>query len=233
MDYRRMRDMAMARRQMRDRARSMRDMAQRGGRNGGMDYGYNGSDYGDRMGNYPQSQQGYPQHDYGYEHNRQYGNSRVPFEVYGSVDMNDFARKRNSRGQFMSDRGDMMDGHYPYPYPMYMQDFGGGEKLSEEDLHEWYEDLCKELPEQYKHLYKKENIESVAKQMGVEFEHFKPMELVVATLMIITDYHDIIDYSDVHKATAGGKAFLLDPDSKLKGSEKLSAYYDYIVNGDM
>ena len=63
MDYRRMRDMAMARRQMRDRARSMRDMAQRGGRNGGMDYGYNGSDYGNRMGNYPHSQYGYPHND--------------------------------------------------------------------------------------------------------------------------------------------------------------------------
>jgi len=222
----------LARRDMRDRARAMRDMAQRGGNGyGRMDSGYDGARYGDRMGNYPQSQQGYPQHDYGYEHNRQYGNGRVPFEVYGSVDMNDYARRRNSRGQFMSDRGDMMDGHYPYPYPMYMQDFGGGEKLSEEDLHEWYEYLCKEIPEQYKHLYKKESVENIAKQMNVKYEHFDPMELTVTATMLATDFGDSISPSDIQRYVSLANSWLLDKDSKLKGSMKLSAYYDKVVNG--
>ena len=222
----------LMRRDMRDRARSMRDMARRGGSGySRMDNGYDGARYGDRMGNYPHSQQGYQQHDYGYEHNRQYGDGRVPFEVYGSVDMNDYARRRNSRGQYMSDRGEMMDGHYPYPYPMYMNDYGKGEKLDEEDLHEWYEDLCKQIPEQYKHLYKKENVENIAKQMNVKFENFDPTELMVTATMLASDFGDSISPSDIQRYVSLAKSWLEDKDSNLKGGMKLSAYYDKVVNG--
>lgn len=232
-DFESRRDMAMRRRSMRDMARREREMrdgrnpyGSRGGyitsrdprrRDRGMEDMTHGMDYnyGDMRG-----------YDGNYDMRGRMDYNSYPFEVRGEFDM---ARRRNSRGQYMS------DGHYPYYEPMYMDygygDYASGEKLSEEDLMEWYEDLCKQIPEQYKHLYKRENIENVARQMNVQFEMFRPMDLVDATLMIITDYHDIVDYSDVHKAVAGGLAFLKDPDSKLKGSEKLSAYYDSVING--
>lgn len=200
-------------------------------RDRGMDYGdmargrdYAGNDYGDmaRGRDY-----GYDYGDYaGSDYARGGDRGKYPFELEGTVEM-DFARRRNSRGQFMR------DGHYPM-YPMYMDygmDYASGEKLSEEDLKEWYDELCEEIPEQYKHLYKKEKIEEVAKQMGVQFDKFKPMELTVTATMLASDYQKSISPSDIQRYVSLAQEWLNDKDSNLKGAEKLSAYYDNIVKG--
>lgn len=236
---------AMARREMRDMARrdrEMRDMARSGrGRDRGMDYEMDGRNpYGSRGGyvtsrrdrgmDYGDMARG---RDYGYDYGDYAGSDyarggdrgKYPFELEGTVEM-DFARRRNSRGQFMR------DGHYPMYPPMYM-DYGMdyGEKLSEEDLKEWYDELCEEIPEQYKHLYKKEKIEEVAKQMQVQFNEFKPMELVVTTTMLATDYPKSVGFADINRNVAMAKEWLEDKDSNLKGAMKLSAYYDNVVKG--
>lgn len=221
----------------RRRDREMEDMAR--GRDRGMDYARGGNDYGYGDSEYDSRYDSadYNRYDYAmdsmdYERGGQSDRGRVPFELYGNVDMGDYARRRNSRGQFMRDRE--MDGHYPY-YPMPFMDYGydyaSGEKLSEEDLKEWYDELCEKLPEQYKHLYKKEKIEEVAKQMNVEFKEFKPMELVVTTTMIASDYPKSVGYADINRNVAMAKEWLEDKDSNLKGGEKLSAYYDSVVKG--
>ena len=216
------------------RDREMEDMAR--GRDRGMDYGsdygYDSAEYDGRNDYGDYGQYDYEGNDMGYQRDRQSDRGKMPFEVYGSVDMQDFARRRNSRGQYMRDRA--MDGHYPFytmPYMDYGMDYGSGEKLDEEDLKEWYEELCEEVPEQYKHLYKKEHIEQVAKQMNVEFEKFKPMELVVATVMVATDYPKSVGFADINRNVAMAKEWLEDKDSNLKGGEKLSAYYDNVVKG--
>jgi hypothetical protein len=132
------------------------------------------------------------------------------------------------RGRVDMGENPMRDGHYMRDYGY---DYASSEKLSEEDLKEWYETLCEEVPEQFKSLYKKEHIEQVAKQMNIKFEKFEPMELVVTTVMIATDYPKSVGFADVNRNVAMAKEWLEDKDSNLKGAEKLSAYYDNVVKG--
>lgn len=224
--------------------RDMGDYA-RGGRDRG-DYGYDMAgrrDYGYDMAEYDS---GYGASDYrrgdragygmDYERGGQSDMGKYPFELEGTVEMDMARRRRNSRGQFMRDRAG--DGHYPmYPMMPYMDygygmDYGSGEKLSEEDLKEWYDELCQEIPEQYKHLYKKEHIEQVAKQMQIEFNKgFTLMEFVTTVAMLATDYSKSISPSDVQRYVSLAKEWLEDKDSNLKGGEKLSAYYDSVIKG--
>lgn len=215
----------------RRRDRNMEDMARNRGRDYGMD------DYGNyaRESDYRYSDREYPQSESArgrmdYESSGQYDRYGYPFEVYGSIDMrgSDYARRRNSRGQYMSDR--MNDGYFPYYGPM-MIDYAGGEKLSQVDLEEWYEELCEEIPQEYKQLYKKDNIENVARQMKIEFDKFSPLELTVTATMLATDFKDTISPSDIQRYVSLAKGFLCDKDSNLKYGEKLSSYYDNVVNG--
>ena len=138
----------------------------------------------------------------------------MPFNIHGGMDYNSGWRK-NSFGRYLGDYAD----------------YDNAEKLDDEDLKEWHEKLLKEIPEQYKHLYKKDNIEQVANQMQIEFEKFKPLELTVTATMIATDYPKSVGYADVNRAVAMAKEWLADEDSKLKYGKKLSAYYDNVVNG--
>jgi hypothetical protein len=168
------------------------------------DYGYHYAD---------NNRRDYGSYDMDYQSNGQYDGHHVPFEMRGRVDMGE---------------NPMRDGHYMRDYGY---DYASSEKLSEEDLKEWYETLCEEVPEQFKSLYKKEHIEQVAKQMNIKFEKFEPMELVVTTVMIATDYPKSVGFADVNRNVAMAKEWLEDKDSNLKGAEKLSAYYDNVVKG--
>lgn len=119
-----------------------------------------------------------------------------------------------------------MDYNYDYDY-----DYASEEKLSQDELMEWHEKLMREIPEQFKNLYKRENVEQVAKQMNIEFDKFSPLELTVATTMLASDYKESISPSDIQRYVSLAKLFLCDEDSKLKYGAKLSAYYDSVVNG--
>ena len=215
----------VTRRRPRRGDRAMQDM--RGGYGRGRDYA---GDYeqGSRSGDMAYSRRDYAG-DYGdYERDGNYGGDGVPFSVYGNLEMQDFARRRNSRGRFMRDYGnDYGDYGYDYGY-----DYASGTKMDEEELYEWYEKLCKEIPEQYKHLFKKENIKQIAEQMRIEFNKFTPMELTVTATMLASDYQESLTPSDIQKYVAMAKQFLEDKDAKVKGGEKLSAYYDAIVMGE-
>lgn len=245
------------------RSRRMRRMRDRG-----MDYGYDGRDYrggdmeydsmrGDRE--YSQSQNQRSRRDY--ESMGQYDMG------YDDIDMR--SRRRNAKGQYMSDghygaegktyypieamgtfngywgkpqedygRYDMRGGRYGRDgnYPMYdYGDYGDyGESLTKEELEHWKKKLMKEVDEKDKHFFEPQNIEQKARQMGAEMKGFNAEELALVTLMVYTDYCKTIkkyigSNMDIYIELA--KDWLTDPDSELKGSERLAVYHDEIVMG--
>jgi hypothetical protein len=202
----------MPRRRMMD----MRMMSRRSRGDRGMDYANYGRDY--RGGDY--------------EHGAMYGDrayseqgmerGRRDYESMGHHDMGyddiDMRRRRNARGQYMSDRAYGEDygsfheergfrpveamgyftGYYGGGQDMarggrynYGYDYAGdyGENLTKEELEHWRMKLDKEIgDEQSKHFFKKENIEQKARQMGIEMKHFNAEELALASYMLYSDY---------------------------------------------
>lgn len=150
-----------------------------------------------------------------------------PFEIYGGVGrypepyedmMYDYARRRNSRGQFMRDR--------MYDYPMY----DGAEEgmLTDKELEHWAKKLLEEVDEKDKPFFRFESIKKKAEDMGIKFDKFSPMEFYVTALMMATDYSKTIGTANMDVYLRLAKDFLEDKDSELKGGEKLAAYYDVV-----
>ncbi len=140
----------------------------------------------------------------------------IPEEDYGRYDM---------RG-----RGGRRD------YGYYNEDYGDyGETLTKEELEKWKHKLMKEVEEKDKHFFETPAIEQKARQMGVQMKDYKPEELAVVSLMLYTDYCKTLkkyvgSNMDVYVDLA--KDWLSDPDSEIKGSERLAVYHDEIVMGD-
>ena len=120
-------------------------------------------------------------------------------------------------------------------YRDYNADYGDyGESLTREELEHWKKKLMKEVDEKDKHFFETQNIEQKARQMGAEMKGFSAEELALTTLMLYTDYCDTIkkyvgNNMDIYIGLA--KDWLTDPDSELKGSERLAVYHDEIVMG--
>lgn len=240
----RMRDRAMRRRDSRGRFmrdRAMSDMrGSRGGssmRDRGMDYGM-GRDYrGTRDREY-----GSMENDYTYS-GHDYARGRRDYEQSGQSDMGYGSRMRDGHYpmEFHGQYGDMpfyvregrggRDYNYDYGYDYGRRDYGE-DKLTREELEDWYEDLKEEIEPQYKSLYSKEKIEEVAKQMNVEMDRFNIYELMVATTMSATDHPQSIGQADIHKNIVSGIEWMKDPDSDLKYGAKLCAYYCYVIKAD-
>lgn len=149
---------------------------------------------------------------YGYE-DQNYDGHYYPFEISGA-----FGRYADP---YMRD--------LRYMYPMY----DGAEEgmLTDRELEGWVDKLMREVEEKDKPFFKFENIKTRAQDMGIKFDEFSPMELLVASLMEYTDYAKTIGTANMDVFIRLGKDFLCDPDSDLKGGEKLAAYYD-IVSGN-
>lgn len=238
--------------------------SRRSRRDRGMDYGehygVHGGEHHPMDGNYPHTQ--YQTERFG----RDYESNRQPDMGYDYADMRN--RRRNARGQYMSDRayedygsfheergfkpveamgyftgyyggGDY--GHRDYGYDMnydyrgrdYRYDYG--ENLTSEELEHWRKRLDNEVgDEQSKHFFKKENIEQKARQLGLEMKHFNAEELALASYMLYSDYcKSLKPYvgQNMDVFVKMGEEFLTDPDSAVKGGEKLALYYD-IVSGE-
>ena len=208
-----------------DRADMRRDYADRRS-----DYGdMRRNDYGDMRSDYDMRQAGM---DYGRttydDPNRQY-DSRRDYEMrdrhYEPVEAMGYFKGYYGGGEdYNSVRNDRA----------YDKDYAGdfGESLSKEELEKWQKKLEKEVDDdQAKHFFKKENIEQKAKQMAIEMKNFKPEELAVASLMMYTDYcKDLKPYvgNNMEIYIKLGKSFLTDPDSEVKGGEKLALYQDLV-----
>lgn len=145
--------------------------------------------------------------DYGYDYNYDMGY--------------DYARRGGRR-----DYGD---------YNYGMRDYAGdyGENLTQQELEHWRKKLDKEVgDEQSKQFFKKENIEQKARQMGIEMKHFNAEELALASYMLYSDYcKSMKPYvgQNMDVFVKMGEEFLNDPDSAVKGGEKLALYYEIVA----
>lgn len=233
-----MMDMMMARDGRRMRRYSRRDR--------GMSYGYNGHT-GVRMGErYPMD---------GNYSNSQYQNSRGRRDYesgrqsdmgYNYPRMNDGHYGQEGRTYYPIEAMGTFNGYYGMPerdygrYDMRGRDIRGdygdyGESLTREDIEEWKYKLMKDIDEKDKHFFEPQNIEQKARQLGVEMKDYKPEELAITAMFLYTDYCKTLKKyiganMDVYVELA--KDWLTDPDSALKGSERLAVYHDEIVTGD-
>ena len=143
----------------------------------------------------------------------------------------DYNYPMESRRDYRYDMGyDMRGRDYRYDYA---DDYG--ENLTKEELEHWRKKLDHEVgDEQAKQFFKKENIEQKARAMGVEMKHFNAEELALASYMLYSDYcKSLKPYvgSNMDIFVKMGVEFLTDPDSAVKGGEKLALYHE-IVSGE-
>jgi len=177
--------------------------------------------------------------DYGrgndYARRRDYGYN--DYNMYGDYAMNDGRNPYGSEGGYVTSRRDRnYDDYARRDYNDYARrrdydDDDEAEKLDQDELEDWYHELKEEIPEQYKSMYSVEKIEDTARQMQIDFKKFSPLELATTATMLATDYPKSVGYADINKMVAMAKEWLCDPDSQLKYGEKLSSYYDNVVNG--
>ena len=90
-----------------------------------------------------------------------------------------------------------------------------------------------EVEETDKHFFSKELVAQKAKQMNIQMDMFNEDELLIAMLLIYTDYGKILKPyvgTNMDLYIPLGKAFLTDEDSEVKGGEKLAIYYDVFAD---
>lgn len=230
---RRMRDMARRTQVMRDRRRNMRDMRRYDGRNPyGSEGGYvvsrrTGRDrlMMDDMRMYRENPEKYDLADMTRQNREIEHDPYTPYTPYQDM--------RNYRQNY--------DGHYPYPYYM---DFARGrysrnrdysndkDYLDDEELMEWKETLLEEIEPQYKPQFEKNRVVQRAKEMGVQFKDFTEDEFVTTAIMIASDFGKTVGMNNTDQMFRMAYDWLDDPDSAVKGSEKLAIYYDEIICAD-
>lgn len=185
-----------------------------------MDYRYerDNGHYRGEYGRYP-----YEEMRGDFEYSRQYRDGNRPNEMrgdyrgdYGDEDYR--GRRRNSRGQYMSDRGD----------------YGEDMRLSKEDMKEWEKKLVNDDGSHGAH-FDKEQIDQVARSIGIEPKEFGDGVLCMTVNMMYSDYCGVakkfgVDRLEYYIELA--KAFLKDKDFDGDGAEKLFLYYTFIADDD-
>lgn len=105
-------------------------------------------------------------------------------------------------------------------------------KMTKDDMEDWKETLMNADGSKGEH-FKKDHIEQVAKQMGINMEHMGGADVFAMTVnMMYADYCGVakkfgVDRPEYYIELA--KAFLEDKDFKGKGEEKLWLYYKCIA----
>ena len=176
---------------------------------------------------------------------RDYGHSRMGENIY-DAEYGRMGSDRNYRGaEYEASRS--MDKRYgqpsrdymgygyhyePYMTDYYGYDYGDDEFLSDEELMDWSRELLRDVEEKDKPIMTREHITQKAKEMGIQFKDYTEDELVVATLMVYTDYKKTLGTGNVDLYIRLGRDWLEDEDSELKGGEKLAAYYDEVICAD-
>ena len=175
-----------------------------------------------RVGNRPNEMRG----DYGDDYRGGRGGGRggrdsrgSDYGDYGDYGEEDYrGRRRNSRGQYMSDRGD----------------YGEDMRLSKEDMKEWEKKLVNDDGSHGAH-FDKEQIDQVARSIGIEPKEFGDGVLCMTVNMMYSDYCGVakkfgVDRLEYYIELA--KAFLKDKDFDGDGAEKLFLYYTFIADSD-
>lgn len=166
-----------------------------------------------------------------FEYTRQYHDGNRPYDMRGDYrnygddyDDEDYrGRRRNSRGQYMSDRRGRSD-------------YGDDEdfKLSKREIIKWGKNLENADGSRGAH-FEEEQIEQMAMQMGIDPKEFGDGVLCMAVNMTYSDYCGVakkygVDRLDYYIDSA--KAFLKDKDFDGDGAEKLFLYYKCIASRD-
>ena len=177
-----------------------------------------------------------------YPMDMRYGQS-IPMDYnYGNTERDSRYNDRNY-SMPMDTRYDMGNQRYgqsfrPMDYEMYGYGIGGIRPMnynydyaSEDMEQEWKEHLkkwCEELKRYDRFNMPKDQIIQNAKQMGVEFDKYNEEEFLTTYYMVMSDYPTLAN--EPHTYISLAKDWLEDKDSKLKGAEKLSAYYYEVIN---
>lgn len=168
----------------------------------GRDYGYEGPEYPNRE-----------------REERMYRDGHYyPFEITGKMGYEE----------------EMYDPYYQdmmYDYRGRGRDYAGAEMLSNRELMDWSQKLMQDVEEKDKAFFKYENVEKKAKDMGIQFDKFSFDEFYLVCLMMYTDYCKTLGTANMDIYLKLSKDWLQDQDSELKNSEKLYAYYYYVVMG--
>ena len=169
----------------------------------GRDYGYEGPEYPNREREERMYRDG---HYYPFEITGRMGYEEEMYDPYYQDMMYDYARGRG-------------------------RDYAGAEMLSNRELMDWSQKLMKDVEEKDKAFFKYENVEKKAKDMGIQFDKFTFDEFYLVCLMMYTDYCKTLGTANMDIYLKLSKDWLQDQDSELKNSEKLYAYYYYVVMG--
>lgn len=122
---------------------------------------------------------------------------------------------------------------YDYGYNMdmrYGSDYADGKFLSGEEVREWKKKLESHMDKAEIEMLSEQNILKRAKDMGIRYDGFTEDELVLTTIMLFTDYCKTLGKSNVDMYVKLALDFLRDDDAAIRGSEKLTAYHDFIAN---
>lgn len=143
------------------------------------------------------------------------------------MDIYDRVRSRDSRGRYNGGR----DGYGIYNMA-HRDDMKRKDKLSDKEIKEWMENLESNSGERGP-MWTKEEIESIAKKDGIKFDKFSEEEFYAIVNSMYADYCEVGEKFGVDKPSfyvALAKCFMDDPDAiGGGGSEKLAAYYEYVV----
>lgn len=214
-------------RRMRDRGMDYGHYGIRGGEHYSMESDYPHSQYNDERSrrDYESSRQSHM--DYGHSPMKE-GKTYYPIEAMGTFNgywgtpEHDYGRMRGRR-DYAYDMGyDYRGRDYGYDY--------GSEMLDDKELEHWAKKLEKDVDEQYRHLFSKDNIKMRAEQMGIKFDKFSLEEYMVTILMMFTDYHKSLGTSNMDIYYKLAKDWLCDEDVAVQYGEKLASYYDNIVD---
>lgn len=191
------------------------------GRDRAMDYGNDYAEYNSGYDSRYDRRYGSQDSHYGHQQYGEY-NRPMDYEIYGVGGirpMGDMARGGRNRGR---DYG--YDMNYDYNYDM--RDYASEEEEWKKHLKKW----CEELKHYDKFNMPKDQVINQARQMKVKFDNYNEEEFYATYLMKISDDEDNL-ISNPQMAIIMAKNFLEDKDSKLKGSDKLCAYYYEIIKG--
>lgn len=118
---------------------------------------------------------------------------------------------------------------YASDYRMDDYDYGGG-YLNHEELHAWKRMLCDSLEKGECEMFSDDKIIKRAKENGIRFDNFTEDEFIVAVLMMYTDYGKTLGKANIDTYVKMANDFLCDEDSGVKYGEKMTAYFDHVVN---
>ena len=111
-----------------------------------------------------------------------------------------------------------------------------GARLTRHDMMNWKEKM-ENADGSYGEHFTGGQIRQAVQAMGIEMKGYNEKELCLAANMIYSDYGEVLrpfipKEKEAYVYVNLAKAFLEDPDSSVKGGEKLACYYYAIVDDD-